>query len=430
MSGFTNGNIWSTGDIVTAAKLNAQFTSGSLDLTGHGGNITPDADDTRDLGSSSKEFKDAYIDGTLNVDQIASTLSGTGDLAVLEQDGTGIGVKIQQDGVLAASKYALWVYSNAVQNTSPLVFLEQDNASADQNVLDIQNDGSGVTLNLTTTNTSDSIVITHASGDTGDAINIDYAAQPGTAVIDINMTDATGGTGIDITNQGTGISVDINHASGDTGDSINIDYAAAAAGAVVDINVTGSGTALDIANASTSVCALLTNSGNGPHLRMTGDPTVASPTDGDFWFDGSSAYLRVGAATKNIYPTTQSNAAVGSTSDPTTTSATYIDLTDMSVTITTGANPVLVLFAGDFSHNTTSARVWCILEIDGTDKTTTEAVASFFSSGEGGGERIAITHLETLTAAEHTFKIQWKQADGTGTALGIRRSMQVIELKT
>ena len=42
------------------------------------------------------------------------------------------------------------------------------------------------------------------------------------------------------------------------------------------------------------------NTGNGPHLRFTGDPTVASPTDGDMWFDGTNLKFRVGAVTRTI----------------------------------------------------------------------------------------------------------------------------------
>jgi len=51
---------------------------------------------------------------------------------------------------------------------------------------------------------------------------------------------------------------------------------------------------------TTSAALILGNSGSGPHLRFTGDPTVASPTDGDLWFDGTNLKLRIGATTHNI----------------------------------------------------------------------------------------------------------------------------------
>jgi hypothetical protein len=56
---------------------------------------------------------------------------------------------IHQDGVLAASKNALYVYSNAVQNASPLAYFLQDNASSDQDLLVLKQDGTGNALNIT-----------------------------------------------------------------------------------------------------------------------------------------------------------------------------------------------------------------------------------------------------------------------------------------
>ena len=63
--------------------------------------------------------------------------------AEINNDGTNHGLYIHQDGVLAASKWALYVYSNAVQVNTPLIYFVQDNASSTQSVLKIQNDGSG-----------------------------------------------------------------------------------------------------------------------------------------------------------------------------------------------------------------------------------------------------------------------------------------------
>ena len=50
--------------------------------------IIPSADDTYDLGSSSKEFRNAYIDGTANIDAMTvGATTGTGDLTL--DDGSG-----------------------------------------------------------------------------------------------------------------------------------------------------------------------------------------------------------------------------------------------------------------------------------------------------------------------------------------------------
>ena len=44
------------------------------------GDILPEADGTRDLGSSGAEFKDLYIDGTANIDSLSADTAAIGDL--------------------------------------------------------------------------------------------------------------------------------------------------------------------------------------------------------------------------------------------------------------------------------------------------------------------------------------------------------------
>lgn len=69
--------------------------------------------------------------------------TGNGTALEIDNDGTDYGIYIHQDGVLAADKNALYVYSNAAQTNSALVNFKQDNASSDKNVLRIDNDGTG-----------------------------------------------------------------------------------------------------------------------------------------------------------------------------------------------------------------------------------------------------------------------------------------------
>ena len=49
------------------------------------GDILPEADGTRDLGSSGAEFKDLYIDGTANIDSLTLT-SGSTVTTILDED--------------------------------------------------------------------------------------------------------------------------------------------------------------------------------------------------------------------------------------------------------------------------------------------------------------------------------------------------------
>lgn len=63
------------------------------------------------------------------------------------------------------------------------------------------------------------------------------------------------------------------------------------------VTVTGG---LASSRTTTGTVLMLTNSGNGPHLNFAGDPTVASPSDGDVWFDGTNLKIRIGATTYNF----------------------------------------------------------------------------------------------------------------------------------
>ena len=99
----------------------------------------------------------------------------------------------------------------------------------------------------------------------------------------------------------------------------------------------------------------------------------------------------------------------------------------MSVTITTGANPVLVIFSGVFTNNGAGNNVLIIIDIDGTDKTESERVANTETANET--YVLSTSWLETLTAGSHTFKIQWRTTGGTAKSSVTRRAMQVIEFR-
>jgi len=102
-----------------------------------------------DLPSGNKTITPTSNNFGLKIDN-----DGTGNSLYIDTDGNGISINVENNGtesgiyfnqqaVLAASKYALWIYSNAVQVNSGLVFFEQDNASSDQDVVTVQNDGTG-----------------------------------------------------------------------------------------------------------------------------------------------------------------------------------------------------------------------------------------------------------------------------------------------
>ena len=71
---FNNGN-------VTAAGIGT-FNGGLIVGAGAtvGGDLLPEADGTRDLGGSTREWKDLYIDGTANIDALLADTAKIGDL--------------------------------------------------------------------------------------------------------------------------------------------------------------------------------------------------------------------------------------------------------------------------------------------------------------------------------------------------------------
>jgi len=96
----------------------------------------------------------AYFDGAMCVEGESAfafspkPLEGPNALAEINNDWTGHGLYIHQDGVLAAANYGLYVYSDAVQINSTLLYIKQDNASSTSAVGWIANDGTGHCLSV------------------------------------------------------------------------------------------------------------------------------------------------------------------------------------------------------------------------------------------------------------------------------------------
>lgn len=145
---------------ITAASTGA--------ATGTPTNIIDSDSDTRvhTEESSDEDIVRIDIEGTETV------VFGDGtneELSLFTNAGTADGMKVVQDGVLAANQYGYWLYSNAAQVNSPLMFLEMDNAASDKPNLLLQQDGTGSHIRMTGDPTA-----TPVDGDlwyTGSALN-------------------------------------------------------------------------------------------------------------------------------------------------------------------------------------------------------------------------------------------------------------------
>jgi len=101
--------------------------------------------------------------------------------------------------------------------------------------------------------------------------------------------------------------------------------------------------------------------------------------------------------------------------DVTTTSTTLVDLTAASITLTTGAFPTTILFT--CTSNTNGLGILYLnVDIDGSLELGTAGIFSYTKIAHYF-EFTSIAHQSAaLTAASHTFKIQWKVSSGyTGT---------------
>jgi hypothetical protein len=108
----------------------------------------------------------------------------------------------------------------------------------------------------------------------------------------------------------------------------------------------------------------------------------------------------------------QSAKATRTAGDVTTTSTTFVDLTGMSVTLTTGARRCLVYFQAVSYNSAGNAHAFDV-NIDGSRVGGTLG----WTNTQGSNRMpVSIFYLtNVLTAASHTIKIQWYVIGGTGT---------------
>jgi hypothetical protein len=150
-------------------------------------------------------------------------------------------------------------------------------------------------------------------------------------------------------------------------------------------------------------------------------PTAANHNDLAAAIVAIETKLRAGAAFL------QSGSAVGSASNPSTTSASYVDITDMAVTLTTGGGNLLVWFDSIFAVDTTSVAYIVALSLDGAAEV---AVRNLQEDSVSVYASISLVHRFTSVAAgSHTVKARYK-TNGTAslTAYLTQRSLLVMEM--
>lgn len=146
-------------------------------------------------------------------------------------------------------------------------------------------------------------------------------------------------------------------------------------------------------------------------------------TDPDIQFNFDRIALAIGDGTLILPTLTQYPGVAGG---PTTTSSTYATVTNLTVTKTFRARPVLVAWTIAMSHSVNAANVATQAFVDGA------AVSKEYPQQlvTAGANELAVgMAVFTPTAASHTLDIRWKTTSA-GTLTGNSDSRVMIVLET
>lgn len=171
-----------------------------------------------------------------------------------------------------------------------------------------------------------------------------------------------------------------------------------------------------------SMQSLLTAGGDIVYAASANTPArLAKGSDGQFLTLASGIPAWVTAT-----PAGQSSVTSGSTSGPTTSSATPATLAEMTKTITTTGHNVLCVFSGTFAHSSLSGLCQLSFRIDAGTAVGTVVQAEMVANNDFV---VTMAWLFTsVSAASHTFDVVWSTGGATLTALGALRQLIVQEL--
>jgi len=141
---------------------------------------------------------------------------------------------------------------------------------------------------------------------------------------------------------------------------------------------------------------------------------------GYFYNDASGNIVSVGNIKEGDVPNT---ICVTGTTDITTTSTSYTDMTDMVVYFVSSGRSVTVTFNAPIGISATSNASYAI-DIDGTDK-----VETFFQDNNDYRKPISMGWSEVLSAGAHTIKVQWKNSSVTSYQDGASYGARVLTVR-
>jgi hypothetical protein len=123
----------------------------------------------------------------------------------------------------------------------------------------------------------------------------------------------------------------------------------------------------------------------------------------------------------------QVGVAVGSVSGPTTTSTSFVDLTDMSVTLTTTGGDLFAIMLMTAHNGTLGQITYSALKLDsGSDVNIND---QHTPSADYDNMLGSIAFFTGVSAGSHTVKGRWRVLGGTATVPGTQRVLLVMEVQ-
>lgn len=107
----------------------------------------------------------------------------------------------------------------------------------------------------------------------------------------------------------------------------------------------------------------------------------------------------------------------------TTTSATLVDVTGATVTITTGGNPVAVGFVASVFADA-ARTIFFNIAVDGVLQLGTSGLSFDVTAGSSAVNASFTFQTAALSAGSHTIKAQWQVSAGTGTIIATTATAQ------
>jgi hypothetical protein len=177
-------------------------------------------------------------------------------------------------------------------------------------------------------------------------------------------------------------------------------------------------------NSGGTVTDLETGGGGGSSLTVDDEGTPLATAATTLDFVGAGVTASGTGATKTITipggggsgEFLQTSKVQVTSGDITTTSTTFVDLTGLTTTITTGAHRCIVIFNASGRVNSPTNALNIDIAIDGTRQGQSRGLLFGGNTNSVGANPFSLWYLTgVLSAASHTIKIQWS-VDSGGTA--------------